>query len=486
MAWVKTIGAQGNTSPLDHKVDASANLFVFGRTEDTLCGHNAFFLSKLDVNGNELHQTILAEDTSCNQENPYSFSFCNGNRIFACGFQPNNQPTGLLYGFDANDLSLQWNRDTALFFVGCVQGFSNEEYLITGDVTPQLQRWSQSGNIEWNYDWTGQNANPFKVFRDQTDGVYFLLNTNDTVPSFMASGFALVKRDTLNNSRWSMLFNPSPGMRNLPINSVMDHSGNTYVLTSKIGPNDSIFVSKISSTGQMLWNSSFGQPSIAYDLKLDPMNNNILALVRVSSGIKIIRFDATGTLIDTSTCLTSQYVTGKPVFDVDTLGNSYVACVDPISPSSFITYFKKMNYSGGILWNYPYSTTIPLLPSHLSVQSDGSVITTLMKDYPSVSVDSIVIIKLDQPLSIQESQQSKFNISLFPNPTNGVFHFEMNDADFTKSEIEIYDVLGKSVFKSKLMNPKFDIDLSENAKGIYFYRIFNATEIVGSGKMIVE
>jgi hypothetical protein len=485
MAWVKTIGAPLSTTPLDHKLDAAGNLFVFGNTTDTICGYNAFFLSEIDMNGNEIHQTTIATDSNCNRERPAAFSLGTGKHIFACGQLENNQFGGLLYDLDSTNLSIQWSHNIGSYYVDCVHGFSNENYVI-GNYPPALQRWSETGSFSWAYSWNGQVANAFKTFRDQTDGVYMLVNTFDTVPSTFPSGFGLVKRDTVNSSGWSMLFNPSPGMINMPINSVMDHSGNTYVLTREMSSNYATYVSKVSSTGQLLWNSFFGPIFNSYDLKFDPVHNNILALVRGACGKKIIRLDSAGTLLDTSMCLTTQLAGVNPVFDVDTLGNSYVAFEYADSSSNFVTCTRKYNSAGGILWSNSYSSTIILLPSHLSVQSDGSVIITLKKDYPSMQSDSIVIIKLDQPLSIQESNQSQFNISLFPNPANGVFHFEMNSAGFTKSEIQIYDVLGSSVFKSKLMNPKFDVDLSEHAKGIYFYRIFNATEMIGSGKMIVE
>ncbi|MCX6311577.1 MAG: T9SS type A sorting domain-containing protein [Bacteroidetes bacterium] len=484
MAWVKTIGAPLSTTPLDHKLDAAGNLFVFGNTTDTICGYYAFFISEIDMNGNEIRQTTIATDSNCDRERPSAFSLGTGKHIFACGQLENNQFGGLLYDFDSTNLSIQWSHNIGSYYVDCVHGFSNENYVI-GNYPPELQRWSETGNLAWTYAWNGQVANAFKTFRDKTDGVYMLVNTFDSVPSTMEWGFGLAKRDTSNSAGWSMVHNPPTGQIHRPIDVVQENASNTYVLSRDLSGIDSIFVTKISSSGQYLWTSRYGPCHFAYELKFDAFNNHVIALVKSNGTIKPIRFDTTGALVDTTTGTNSQ-VYGNPVFDVDTLGNCYVANENSISTSNYVTYTKKYNSGGGILWSNSYSSTIPLLPSHLSVQSDGSVIITLKKEYLTMQADSIVIIKLDQPLSIQESNQSQFNISLFPNPANGVFHFEMNGAGFTKSEIQIYDVLGSSVFKSKLMNPKFDVDLSEHAKGIYFYRIFNATEMIGSGKMIVE
>jgi hypothetical protein len=59
-------------------------------------------------------------------------------------------------------------------------------------------------------------------------------------------------------------------------------------------------------------------------------------------------------------------------------------------------------------------------------------------------------------------------VSVYPNPSNGIFILE---TDAQKSGIEIYNIVGSLVYKDEIKSGKTELDLSMYEKGIYFVRL---------------
>ncbi len=66
-------------------------------------------------------------------------------------------------------------------------------------------------------------------------------------------------------------------------------------------------------------------------------------------------------------------------------------------------------------------------------------------------------------------------MNFYPNPSNGKFNLSFNLPDKGDAEVNILNMEGKSVFTEKLIgftgNYEREIDISKNAKGIYFVRV---------------
>ncbi len=80
------------------------------------------------------------------------------------------------------------------------------------------------------------------------------------------------------------------------------------------------------------------------------------------------------------------------------------------------------------------------------------------------------------------------NIHLYPNPVNDIITFEFNSIIHTDLRLSIYNILGKQVkqFQIPSNELKYKVNLSELETGLYFYRIWNETSIIDSGKFIKE
>ena|SRR3990172_11664508 len=80
--------------------------------------------------------------------------------------------------------------------------------------------------------------------------------------------------------------------------------------------------------------------------------------------------------------------------------------------------------------------------------------------------------------SVNELSNS-FNISVFPNPSNGIFTLQSAEEI---TSVEIYNVLGEKVWSG---SEQIEIDLSAQSKGIYFVKVLS-TDKVSTQKIVIE
>ena len=109
------------------------------------------------------------------------------------------------------------------------------------------------------------------------------------------------------------------------------------------------------------------------------------------------------------------------------------------------------------------------------------------------SVYTGCIAQWNGPVSVNELSSPNDNITVYPNPSNGIFYIQMDNTQFTmdneKTQVEVYNVLGEKVYSSSLsiVNSPLSIDLSNQVTGIYLYRVIDETgKCIVSGKLIKE
>jgi hypothetical protein len=62
---------------------------------------------------------------------------------------------------------------------------------------------------------------------------------------------------------------------------------------------------------------------------------------------------------------------------------------------------------------------------------------------------------------------SEININVYPNPSNGIFHIELN----TDSKVSITNTLGQTIVNENLHSGKHELDIYNQANGIYFVKV---------------
>jgi hypothetical protein len=87
-----------------------------------------------------------------------------------------------------------------------------------------------------------------------------------------------------------------------------------------------------------------------------------------------------------------------------------------------------------------------------------------------------------------EEKSRDAKVQLFPNPSQGRFSIVYDAAD-SKTELAVYDVCGKEVYREMLKQGigthlKSDVDLGTLSKGLYIYTLTNAGKKI-SGKISI-
>ena len=95
-----------------------------------------------------------------------------------------------------------------------------------------------------------------------------------------------------------------------------------------------------------------------------------------------------------------------------------------------------------------------------------------------------------QVAGVNDEQESQESFSVFPNPSENelTINIPMLREQFTIERIEIYNLLGQSVFSKKpTANSKklVSINISQWNRGIYFLRVFTTERKTYQGKIIV-
>jgi photosystem II stability/assembly factor-like uncharacterized protein len=96
-------------------------------------------------------------------------------------------------------------------------------------------------------------------------------------------------------------------------------------------------------------------------------------------------------------------------------------------------------------------------------------------------VDDINI--ANSPVGVQSL--SRPVIQIYPNPNDGVFSFTMTNGK-PGSVLNVFNVLGKLVYSTKIIGGTNSIDLGDKSSGIYFYEVLENDVEVANGKLILK
>ncbi len=144
----------------------------------------------------------------------------------------------------------------------------------------------------------------------------------------------------------------------------------------------------------------------------------------------------------------------------------------------------RLNIDGSIDFSFNQGTGADNWVYTTCIQNDGKIIIGgTINSYNGIVRNRIVRINGDSTLS-----NPSFDLSttvIYPNPSNGYFNVKIDDSLKTKM-IEVYSVLGQKIYYKSIVENESSIDLSNQPKGIYFYKISDNYNVIKSGKLILE
>ncbi|MGP8215780.1 MAG: choice-of-anchor tandem repeat GloVer-containing protein [Bacteroidia bacterium] len=161
----------------------------------------------------------------------------------------------------------------------------------------------------------------------------------------------------------------------------------------------------------------------------------------------------------------------------------------PGDPSIGAIYSIDSNGTGfNDLWNFTDSVAPGTMPYGTLIISGNSLYgTTASGGLYNGGV--IFRYHLTEITAIEEPVANTSSVTVYPNPSNGVFQIQANShKSIVNSQIEVYTVLGEKIYQQWTMNNgQFTINLSNQPSGIYLYKIISDNgKFMASGKLVIE
>jgi hypothetical protein len=302
----------------------------------------------------------------------------------------------------------------------------------------------------------------------------------------------------------------------------------TFYLTSN-GVED-IFTCKLDSLGDFVWARSTGQPSndgvssIAIDnyenvyttghfsstVDFDP-GVGVFNLTAPGGAIFVSKLDKNGifkwakgmgstldnfgmgiALDSSQNVYTTGYFQGNVDFNPGI--NNY-----NISSNGYNDIFiSKLDSLGNFIWAQKYGGANDDLGRDIIVSKSNNIYTTGYYqgtvdfdpgpntfNVTPIGVNNLYILKLNSgnniSTKIDDFEYTNSNFKIIPNPNNGYFVVELNSF----SEIKVTDVLGRLVYSKFSNHEKNNLDLTNQANGIYFLEV-SSSGFKNTSKIIID
>jgi hypothetical protein len=534
--WAKSAGGTYYNDGKSVSTDANGNVFVTGYfvsptiTFGTITLTNAdntnssadLFIAKYDASGNVLWAKSIGEN-SCDEKGYCCSADANGNvfitGIFACPtvtfgttILTNVNPgytdvfiakydaagnalwarsAGGTYSDDGMSVSTDPNGN--VFMTGDFQvsiNFGTLTLTNAGNYGFFIAKYDASGNLLWADSAGGSSADVgYSVSSDSNGNVFAtgffqsnLITFGTTTLSNAGNGdMFIVKYDAGGNVLWAN--SVGGGYSDLGYSVSSDFSGNVFVtgffrsptiifgttvLTNQdnTGNSQDIFIAKYNAAGNLLWAKSAGGSA--------------------SDAGSCISIDANGNVF-----MAGRFQSPTIIFGTTTLTN---ADITGYTQDIFIV---KYDASGNMLWAKSAGGTSDDDGKSVSTDMNGNVFMTGMFQSPAITFGTTTLTNIGAAsvytvkfgtVSGVESFGGSGAISIFPNPSNGKFQLDFGDNQFTRREIEIYNLLGEKVYQSAngILQTTNEIDISCQPGGIYFYHVTEKQKVISSGKIIVQ
>jgi uncharacterized delta-60 repeat protein len=132
-------------------------------------------------------------------------------------------------------------------------------------------------------------------------------------------------------------------------------------------------------------------------------------------------------------------------------------------------YMARYKLGGSVDSSFDFESSSSLYyPTDVLIQNDGKIVCLMTTPwYVGGGEDIIMKRYFNDPLSVPEFENQ--NITIYPNPSNGIFILKSN-SNLNETPYQIIDITGKVISKGKLTQNQAQIDLSTAQSGVYFLK----------------
>lgn len=263
---------------------------------------------------------------------------------------------------------------------------------------------------------------------------------------------SLYKLNSNGNVIWSEIIN---GVFSNSLVQTYDHG---FAIAGDIyhGGGEAIYFAKVDSDGHVQWNRIIGGGTYY------PYTYNLSANSLIQARDKGFALGGSSS-IDSS----GSFTPNKNVLflKIDSVGE---LCLYDSIATSYL--------SADLLYNNDSTFTNAWTVSSRYLISSGGIETSIC--YPFT-------------LGIQALTQPHSEVSIYPNPNNGIFTIAISHPELVSESqiIEVYNMLGEkiNIATLKQVQPDYEINMSNQPSGIYLYRVLNEDRsLVGEGKLIIQ
>jgi len=238
-----------------------------------------------------------------------------------------------------------------------------------------------------------------------------------------------------------------------------------------------------------------GKTVESYFSPSDDTNTHIISTINTAnSDIDIATMLITRT--DITTALLDKFNSGLTNINLvvdsqNPTGNQFLTIQAGLSPNHAVksSFSGIMHHKFMVVDNFaPTSDPLVLLGSHnwssaAQTKNDENTLIVHDANIANQYYQSFAYLYLQaggvitNPLSVNDNTWAS-NWSIYPNPSNGIFHIQNNAATTPENTIlNIIDILGRTILtKTYDPNSPETIDLSNNSKGLYFIQLQNQSQ----------
>ena len=385
------------------------------------------------------------------------------------------------------------------------------------------------GTIQWQKSLGGTLDDFAYSIKETTDGSFVLVgqsysNDNDVSGHHLPSTLADVWIAKINNSGtiiWQNSFGGSSTDIGYDIVQTIDGGYAAIAITYSNDGNVSgnhgdkdAWLLKLDSLGILQWQTCLGGTNAEELLSIKQTADNGFILVGDNSssdgdllGIPglglldswVVKTNSVGIIQWTKLIGGSQYEYGRSV-EITTDGGFVLSSTSSSNDVNVSSHYgattasdfwiTKIDTSGTIQWEESYGGTLDDDVRYARQTPDGGFVCVGSSQSNDFDVTfnngqtDYWIVKLGAFVGINEQNKStELSVSVYPNPSVGEFHFSGLENENT---IEVVDISGRIIFQNATKNNSYSLDLSENSKGLYFYRIINDKNESQIGKILLR
>jgi len=379
-----------------------------------------------------------------------------------------------VYGGMSDDraFSIQQTIDGGYIVAGETKSFG------TGGYNVYLIKADANGNILWT-----------KIFGDTLGGggwAYSIKQTFDggyIIAGDLYGRDCLIKTDAMGGIQWAKTYGYGTGR-------IVEQTTDGGFITTGMSLGDVILI-KINGSGDIVWSKIFRKPNdkgLSKSVQQTADGGYILGInfeISEFEGTVLIKTDANGDTLwtkDYGACVALDCIE----FCHQTTDGGYIF-VGFAGNLQF--HLAKTDVYGNIQCNSSYAniiladtSTVASFVTPIIIDSGGQVnnVATIVSNIAFSDTVWCIITGLPDEIN-------SLNIEIYPNPTSGKLTIKFSFTDQLQTEITIYNLLGKLIYKipqQKILKELFKVDFSDQPAGIYYVKV-KTTEGILTRKVVI-